>query len=427
MNLEIYNVLPIFYAILAFCLVIFIHELGHYLIAKICGIKSTDFSIGFGPELFSIIDKSGTKWKICLIPLGGYVKFVQSENVSNDKDKKHSFDESALLNRTLTVLAGPIFNFLLAFFLFILSSYISGIGTNQPIIGKAYNLPGTNNFFQKGDKILSINNFSVNTFSDIYEITSKNEFSEEVRIVIERSDTKKEILVPYFFQPIVLAVETLSPASKAGLLQGDVILFIEEKKINNFDEIKEIISLSNEKELNFKIWRNNQIIDLILKPEYRPTETSNGNIEEIVRIGVRGGPPFEPLRETPDPITAIKIGFNMTYYVIKMSIIGIIKIIDNTISPKHLSGPIGVGKALTETSYQGFGAFITLVAAISAGLGLINLFPIPILDGGYLLIFLYEATFKKKPPEKVLNSLMSFGLVFILFIMLFATFNDLMR
>ena len=119
MNLEIYNVLPIFYAILAFCLVIFIHELGHYLIAKICGIKSTDFSIGFGPELFSIIDKSGTKWKICLIPLGGYVKFVQSENVSNDKDKKQSFDESALLNRTLTVLAGPIFNFLLAFFLFI--------------------------------------------------------------------------------------------------------------------------------------------------------------------------------------------------------------------------------------------------------------------------------------------------------------------
>ena len=427
MNLEFYNIIPIFFAILAFCLVVFIHELGHYLVAKVCGIKSTDFSIGFGPELFSFRDKSGTKWKICIIPLGGYVKFVQSDENLLRKEKSQSFDDASILKRTLTVLAGPIFNFFLAFILFIISSYISGVGTNQPIIGKAYDLPGINNFFKEGDKILSINDFPVNSFSDVYKITSQNDFNDEILIVIERKKIKKEILVPFFFQPIILSVETLSPASKAGLKNGDVILSIDEKKITNFEEIREIVLKSNEKELNFKIWRKNQFFDIILKPEYRPTETSNGDLIEVPRIGVRGGPPFEPLREKPSIVSAIKIGFNMTFYVINMSIQGIIKIIDNTISPKHLSGPIGVAQALTETSYQGIGAFITLVAAISAGLGLINLFPIPILDGGYLVLFLYEAIFKKRPPEKVLNSLMSFGLVFILSVMLFATFNDLMR
>ncbi len=425
--MEILSIVPIFYAIFAFCLVVFVHELGHYLVAKWCGIKSTDFSIGFGPELFSKIDKNGTKWKICLIPLGGYVKFVQCKKGGKINIKDKSFDNASVFKRTLTVAAGPISNFILAFLLFFLSAFISGVGTNDPIIGKAYDLPGVSDFFEKDDKIISINDFPVNNFSDVFEISSNNQFEGKISVLIERKNNIKEIFLPFIFQPIVLAVETLSPASKAGLKPGDVFISIGNKKINNFEDIRNIVLSSKGEELEVKIWRKNEIINLKLTPELRPTETGDGNLIELLRIGVRGGPPFEPIRKTPGILMASKISLNMTFYVIKMSIIGIVKIIDNTISPKHLNGPIGVAKALTETSYQGFAAFISLVGAISAGLGLINLFPIPVLDGGYLMIFLYEAIFKKRPPEKVLNFLMFIGLFLILSIMVFATFNDLMR
>ncbi len=430
--------IPLFFAILAFCLVIFIHELGHYLVGRWCGIGASDFSIGFGPELYSYTDSRKTKWKLCLIPLGGYVKFLSKnslldDNQPNNKVKKvpaefgNSFDESPLLLRALTVFAGPLANFLLSIFLFTVFTLLSGVSTNKPVIGTTFELPGSHQTLKQGDRVISIENQPITNYTEIIEISSELEESNAISVLVERDNRELKLTMPFIFQPIVLVIETLSPASRAGLEVGDVFLSVENKKIKTFEDVREAVLNSNGDALSFKVWRSGKVIDILLIPENRPTETSEGDIVETMRIGVRGGAFFSPSKETPSVFDAIIISFDMTWYVIKMSLTGVARIIDNSISAKHLSGPVGVAKALTETSKQGFIPFIGLVAAISAGLGLVNLFPIPILDGGHLVLFFFEAIFKRRPPEIYLKSLMAIGLVLVLGIMLFATYNDLMR
>ena len=159
----------------------------------------------------------------------------------------------------------------------------------------------------------------------------------------------------------------------------------------------------------------------------RPTETIDGNLIEEMRIGVRGGALFSPVMVKPDLSNAIQMGVRMTTYVIQTSFLGLARMIDSTISPRHLSGPLGVAQALSHTASEGFIPFLSLLAAISAGIGLINLFPIPILDGGHLMIFLYEGIFKKPPADRVIKFFMAIGLLILLGLMVFATFNDIVR
>ena len=146
-----------------------------------------------------------------------------------------------------------------------------------------------------------------------------------------------------------------------------------------------------------------------------------------MRIGVRGGPLLSPLRVTPSFFEAGHMGAQMTFYVIKTSLVGLARIIDNTISPKHLSGPIGVAKALSYSASEGSIAFLSLLAAISAGIGLINLLPIPILDGGHLVLFVYEFIFRAPPPTSLTKFLMIAGFFLLVSLMVFTTFNDIVR
>jgi regulator of sigma E protease len=199
------------------------------------------------------------------------------------------------------------------------------------------------------------------------------------------------------------------------------------QSLTSFDELKNIINASTGGAVKVKIWRNNRIFLTELTPEMRPTETLDGDIVEEMRIGVRGGALFSPQLERPGVIEALNMGFRMTGYVIKTSLVGLARMIDNTISPKHLSGPIGVAQALSHTASEGFIPFLSLLATISAGIGLINLFPIPILDGGHLMIFLYEGIFKKPPSDKIMKFLMGVGLTMLLALMVFASFNDIVR
>ncbi|PQM62693.1 MAG: RIP metalloprotease RseP [Rhodobacteraceae bacterium] len=432
---------PIFLAIIAFVAVIFIHELGHYLMGRLCGIGASTFSIGFGPKLISYTDRRNTEWTLCLIPLGGFVKFwtksddpspnnkinYRNETSSTGSFSQKSFEASTLLARTLTVLAGPFANFLMSVVIFTGVALSNGIISPDPIVGKVAALPGDRKSILAGDKILSIQGQSIDRFEQIYEITSEMDRSSSINFRVLRDGKTLDLIVPYLFQPVVFSVEMFSPAMKAGIETGDVFLEANSRLVSSFEDIKAIINSSKGNPVLVTVWRNGQIFKKIISPEMRPTETPTGNIVEKMRIGVRGGSLLSPAMVTPSIYEAGLMGINMTIYVVRTSLVGLARMIDRTISSKHLSGPVGVAKALSYSASEGSIPFLSLLAAISAGIGLINLFPIPILDGGHLMMFLYESIFKAPPPNYVVKFLMSVGFFVLFALMVFATFNDIVR
>ena len=432
---------PIFLAVVAFISVVFVHELGHYFIGRCCGIGATTFSIGFGPKLVSFTDKRNTEWMLCLIPLGGFVKFVTENDKSGSSVKmgrsgnleshnfstSGSFESASLICRTMTVLAGPVANFFMSAIIFTFISGMTGVMTTEPIVGDVADLPGKAITLMVGDKILTVEDAPVESFRQVYDMIATLDQMSDIRLSILRDGQVLELIIPHIFQPIVFDVEMFSPAMKAGLKVGDVFLEADEQTISSFEDLKSIIGSTNGKPITLKIWRNDKIILTDLTPEMRPTETIDGNLIEQMRIGVRGGALFSPMMVKPHLLESVWTGVRMTFYVIKTSLVGLARMIDQTISPKHLSGPIGVAKALSYTATEGFMPFFSLLAAISAGIGLVNLFPIPILDGGHLILFLYEGIFKKAPADRIIKFLMAVGLTMLLALMVFATFNDILR
>ncbi len=433
--------IPIILVVFAFVSVIFIHELGHYFVGRLCGIGATIFSIGFGPKLISYTDRHGTEWMICLIPLGGFVKFQTKNEIKNknlvpnerkmnrgrSNTRKLSFEDSSLLARTLTVLAGPLANFLMAAVVFSFVSLLSGIVSNEPVIGEVAVLPNEQVSLMAGDKILRMQGEKIEKFSEIYELAARIEQPSIINFEVLRDGQILNLSAPNLFQPVVFHVEMFSPAMSAGIEVGDVFIKANKILISSFDDLKIIINSVGETPILLEIWRNGNIVTTTITPELRPTETQDGNLIEEMRIGVRGGPFLSPMRVKPGVLEAGKLGVDMTFYVIKSSLVGLARMIDMTISPKHLSGPVGVAKALSHTATEGYIPFLSLLAAISAGIGLINLFPIPILDGGHLMVFFYEFIFRTPPPESMTKFLMTVGFAILFTLMVFTTFNDIVR
>jgi regulator of sigma E protease len=378
---------------------------------------------------------------ICLVPLGGYVKFVtendEPEISSSHSDRlnledkeptfNRSFESASLIRRSLTVLAGPGANFLMAIVIFSFVSTMTGVMSTEPVIGNVAKIPSQDFSLMVGDRILTVEEQPVQTFSQIYEIIANLERLSDVNLKLVRDGKTLNETIPHLFQPIVFHVEMFSPAMKSGVKSGDVFLEANKQLIFSFEELKSVINSSNGRAVSVKIWRNGEIISIDLIPEMRPTETSDGNLVEEMRIGVRGGTLFSPELVRPNLLESAQMGVRMTSYVVKTSLLGLFRMIDNTISPKHLSGPIGVAKALSHSASEGVMPFLSLLAAISAGIGLINLFPIPILDGGHLMLFLYEGVFKKPPSKQVSKFFIAVGLTILLALMVFATFNDIVR
>ena len=425
------NLLYIFFA---FSLVIFIHEFGHFYVGKKCGIGVDEFSIGFGPKLFWFKDSSGILWKFCLLPFGGFVKFKGDMDPSSLTQQKNNsienlkyFSNATILSRALTVFAGPLANFLLSIFLFSSIIMITGIGNEEPVIGKINNTPFNDINLKKGDFVLEINNKSIENFSDIIIQYNESNFKDDVEFLVQRNDEILRFIIPNLFLPLIKSIEPLSPASKAGLLPGDFILAVNGVKIFTFDELKKFVNTSNGNPLEFEIFRDGIFLKKILLPEKRPIENPDGSFKETMRIGIIGGFALESERITPNILEAIKFGFLATFRVISGSIRGLFEIIKGSISAKHISGPIGIAHAISDVSKNGFVSFISLVGLLSTGIGIINLFPLPILDGGHLLLLLYEKIFSRKPSIFFMQFFTFIGVFLILSLMIFATYNDLLR
>ena len=360
------SILPFIVLILV---VVFIHEYGHYYFAKKYGVKVTDFSIGFGKELFGWNDKLGTRWKICWIPLGGYVKFFGDRNVFSQSDqeeiiKKYSEEErkklfilKPLYQRSLIVAAGPIANFILAIVIFLF----------------------------------------------IYMFVGKD-----------------------FTPAVINEVQKDSPAEVAGLMKNDVILEIDGTEVKSILDVSKLITLSTSDFIDFKVLRYDQDVLLKVKPNIVETEDNLGNKINKRMIGIMVGPYNNKVNHVKlGPAKALYYSLNEVYFVTISSLKYLGSILTGSGDSSQLGGPIRIAKITGQVAELGIVPFLSIMAYISISLGLINLFPIPLLDGGHLMLYGFEKILGRPLSQKTQEGFFRIGMFLLLFIMFFATYNDL--
>jgi regulator of sigma E protease len=419
-------------------IVVFVHEYGHYIVARWCGVHSEVFSVGFGPVVWSRRDRRGTLWQVAALPLGGYVKFLGDADGSSRANatamagmtreaRARSFHGATVGRRMLTVLAGPFANFALSIAVFAGVALWQGIPTDRPTVGRIEALPNVVQPLRPGDVVLSVNGSPVETFADIYDTASAMETPAPMTFDVERAGERLSVEAPYALPPLVYGVEPLSPASEAGLRSGDVILEADRRPLVAFEDLRQTVLASEGREIPITVWRDGSTLALTIRPVERDVDDGAGGFERRVMIGVAGASLYFPATETPTPWSALGNGVARTLDVITMSLRGLKHIVLGTIGAENLQGPIGIAQISGETAAQGLTNFISLIAIISTAIGLLNLFPIPVLDGGHFAAFVIEAARGRPPSERAMQVAMTIGLGLVLFLMVFATYNDIMR
>lgn len=419
-------------------IVVFVHEYGHYIVGRWCGIHAEVFSVGYGKPLKSWVDKRGTVWQIAVLPLGGYVKFVGDSNAASFNDGTelegldqgklaHSFPTASVGRRAATVAAGPIANFILSTIVFGGVFMWQGQATETPTIADIRVPLAPQHDVRPGDQILAVAGTDVADFGDVYSALKDMPDKGDVSLTVLRDGARREVVSPYLLPPLVAGVQPLSPASNAGIKAGDLILTISGTPLRAFEELRDIVLASEGVELDLVVLRDGAELPLKITPEVTETEAAEGGFEKRVMIGVASSLAIEPMTETPGLHTAIWFGMVRVYDVIVGSINGLAHIITGSLSAKNLQGPIGIAQISGDMANQGLMNFINLIALISTAIGMLNLFPIPILDGGHLAMFAYESVTGRPPHEKFLNVAMSIGFVLLMALMIFATYNDIMK
>ena len=270
----------------AFSLVIFIHEFGHFYVGKKCGIGVKEFSIGFGPKIFWFRDRSGVIWKLSLLPLGGFVRFEGDSDPSSmtksafkKSSSKKEFHNAPIWARFFTVLAGPFANIGFSILVFSVLTFFNGVANDKPIIGKVDSMPFQNLDIKKGDTVLAVNGVTANSFSDILRVYGEVADQGGLELHIQRDEKIFLVKTKNLFQPIVKDIEILSPASRAGIMIGDLILKVDGRRIVSFSELKQVVQASSGKPLLLNIWRNGMEIQKKIMPENRPIESADGKLQ----------------------------------------------------------------------------------------------------------------------------------------------------
>ncbi|MFN3656390.1 MAG: RIP metalloprotease RseP [Pseudolabrys sp.] len=351
-------------------IVVFFHELGHFLVARWCGVKVVAFSIGFGPEIFGFNDRHGTRWKLAAVPLGGYVKFYGDENAASvpdhaaaagmsDDEKKGSFIHKPVGARSAVVAAGPIANFLLAIVI----------------------------------------------FAAIFMTVGK-------QTTTARVDT----------------VQPGSAAQAAGFQSGDLVLSINGQKIDSFSDMQRVVSISAGETLNIEVERGGALVALKAVPEMRELKDSFGNVHRLGVLGIsRSMAPGDVKTQTYGPAAALVAGTQETWFVVERTLSYIGGVFAGREAADQLGGPIRIAQVSGQVATAGFVALLHLTAVLSVSIGLLNLFPIPLLDGGHLLFYSIEAVRGRPLSERAQDIGFRIGLAIVVMLMIFATFNDILH
>jgi regulator of sigma E protease len=352
-------------------IVVFFHELGHFLVARLCGVRVLVFSVGFGPELLGFNDRHGTRWKISAIPLGGYVKFFGDEDVASAtpdaeaaaamsaSDRRQSFHHQSVGRRAAIVAAGPIANFILAILIF---------GSIFAFYGK----PST---------------------------TAR-----------------------------VDGVQADSAAAAAGMQPGDVVVAIDGRPIATFAEMQRVVSTNAGQRLTVTLERGGTRLDVQATPALREVKDNFGNVHRVGVLGItRSVSPQDSQLETVPIPQAIVMGVGETWFVIERTMSYLGGIVTGREAADQLGGPIRIAQVSGQVATVGFVALMNLSAILSVSIGLLNLFPVPLLDGGHLLFYGIEALRGRPLSERAQEMGFRIGLALVLMLMIFATFNDIIH
>ncbi|NNF24822.1 MAG: RIP metalloprotease RseP [Rhodobacteraceae bacterium] len=421
--------------VIALSIIVFIHEYGHYIVGRWSGIHAEVFSLGFGPVLWSREDKHGTRWQVAALPFGGYVKFLGDANAASapdaeamaeltDAERRRTMPGAPLWARSATVVAGPVFNFILSIVVFAGLSMIQGVATDPLTVDEVSALP-YNQGLQSGDVILAIDGKQTPSIDNFGEFLDQVPDLTPLPYTVMRDGQELVVDAPHPMPARVASVNPQSAAIDAGLEVGDVITAINGDPIRRFEELRETVVASNGAALNLEVWRDGETLQFVLNPRRVDLPKPEGGFETRWLIGISGGLFFDAASETPGIFEAIWTGADQTVYVLSNSLSGVWHMIQGAISTCNLNGPIGIAEISGDAASQGWLSFIGFIGLLSAAVGLINLFPIPVLDGGHLVFHAYEAVAGRKPGDQAMRLLMAIGGGMLLTLMIFAISNDI--
>jgi len=430
--------------IVALSIIVAIHEYGHYIVGRWSGIHAEVFSVGFGPALWGRVDRRGTRWQIAALPFGGYVKFAGDADPASGKDAaamaevaqdpaalRRTMHGAPLWARTATVAAGPIFNFILSITVFALIFMVRGQTAEPLAVGEILPLPEAGYALQAGDEVLAIQG---QILPDPENPDAPRSFDAMVAsfpvqpvlgYTILRDGQEMTVPGPYLQPAYVGAVIPRSAAYDAGMRPGDVIVGLNGEPVYAFSQLKTAVESSNGAALPLTVWRDGEELALELTPRRTDEPLPEGGFQTQWRIGIASALAFEPATETVGFGAALSGGVRQTIGIVEGSLSGLWHMVTGAISTCNMSGPIGIAETSGAMASQGAGDFIWFIALLSTAVGMLNLFPIPALDGGHLVFYAYEAVTGKPPSDRWMNALMTFGMALVLTLMVFALGNDL--
>ncbi len=447
---------------------VFVHEFGHFIIARSLGVAVSDFSIGFGKELWSRTDRHGTKWKICAVPLGGYCQFLGDADASSstsdkkaselsDEEKKHAFPYQKGWKKLAIVVAGPAFNYLFAIVTFIGIFYCCGKIVYPSVVGaviegEAADLAG----IEAGDKIIRINGNETPDFQAIgneVNLSTNDEisvdierpltfklFTSEIENPCSTCENKKEKILGLMSLPaktdpktgellpspsVVGNVMVGSSAEQAGFLSGDILDSVNGVKLNDFTQLKEYVSAHVDDELEIKVRRPLSVKAVLKETDF---DSGNGKSEKRRMLGIQSTAGIVFSRRNMTFGSAVQSGFAEAWDVTVTTLRAVGQMVTGQRGGKDVGGIIRIAEMSGDVSKSGgLIGFIYFMALLSVNLGLINILPIPVLDGGHVVIYLSEMIIRRELKPQVKDYIFKFGLFIILAIMVLATWNDLVH
>ncbi|MCF6440433.1 sigma E protease regulator RseP [Pseudoalteromonas luteoviolacea] len=438
--------------VVALSILVAVHEYGHFWVARKAGVKVLRFSIGFGKPLFTWYDKLGTEYAISAVPLGGYVRMLDSrvDDVS-EQDRNKTLDSKSVYARMAVAAAGPLANFIFAVFALAIM-YIVGVQNVKPVVGSvAPNSIAHSAGMQSGDLIKRIGDEDVSSWQEVNFAVMSG--LGEQRLEIKVTDVNGQIAIraldvdgwkldkrdvapltsigitpyrPNITTELAVVAED-SAASRAGVKAGDLIISFNQEKISSWTQFVELVQQSPNKQSTLTVLRNAQEVTLNITPDAR--ETAQG-----IEIGYLGVVPRQ--KSWPEGyietrqygvFDSILLGVQKTYALTKLSFEMIGNLITGQVSVKNISGPVGIAVGAGDSVSYGLVAFLSFLALISVNLGVFNLLPLPMLDGGHLMYYLIELIRKKPVSEKTQELGYKLGAMMLLALTCFALFNDVSR